>query len=406
MTPELKGFLLISSFKILAVFTTLQVGVMMVIWAERRVSAWKQGRLGPNRVGPAGLFQSIADGIKNIFKEETWPTEANRTLFLLAPIASFIPAMLTIAVVPIASPLPLSFDFTLPVFGQFAHSGPVPMIIADLPIGLLYVLAVGSLGVYGIVLAGWSSNSKYALLGGLRASAQMVSYEVALGFSVVTILILAGNVTLSEIVQVQQDSVWFILALSLGFVLFYVSALAETNRLPFDMPESESELITGYHTEYSSMKFSMFFIAEYTHIIVGSALIATLFFGGWDIPFTSWDNTNPSVLKTVLTLGAFSLKTLFFIYTFIWIRWTLPRFRFDQLMALGWKFLLPLSLSYVMVIALTVWVLDQIDIGVSTTGGLVLFGLNLIILFITFGVLDRGRIIKGSGYTRVGASWQ
>jgi NADH-quinone oxidoreductase subunit H len=194
--------------------------------------------------------------------------------------------------------------------------------------------------------------------------------------------------------------------LSLGFVLFYVSALAETNRLPFDMPESESELITGYHTEYSSMKFSMFFIAEYTHIIVGSALIATLFFGGWDIPFTSWDNTNPSVLKTVLTLGAFSLKTLFFIYTFIWIRWTLPRFRFDQLMALGWKFLLPLSLSYVMVIALTVWVLDQIDIGVSTTGGLVLFGLNLIILFITFGVLDRGRIIKGSGYTRVGASWQ
>ncbi len=378
MTPELKGFILVASLKITAVFTALNIGVMMVIWAERRISALKQARLGPNRVGPAGLLQSVADGIKNIMKEETWPAEANRVLFLLAPIFSFIPAMLLFAVVPFASPLPLDFRFTLPLLGEFAHSGTTPMMIADLPIGFLYVLAIGSLGVYGIVLAGWSSNSKYSFLGGLRASAQMVSYEVSLGFSIVTILILAGNVTLSEIVRVQQESVWFILALTLGFVLFFISALAETNRLPFDMPESESELVTGYHTEYSSMKFSMFFIAEYTHIIVGSSLIATLFFGGWDIPFTAWDNTDPTLLKTILTHGAFLTKTLFFIYTYIWIRWTLPRFRFDQLMTLGWKVMLPLSLGYVMVVATTVLILDEVGIGLGVTGGLILFGINVV----------------------------
>jgi NADH-quinone oxidoreductase subunit H len=396
VTPELKGFLLLTVLKILVVFTVYNVGVMMVIWAERRVSAWKQGRLGPNRVGPAGLLQSVADGVKNIMKEETWPAQANKPLFLLAPVISFVPAMLTYAVVPFAAPMPINFEFTLPLLGTFAHHGAMPMVIADLPVGFLYILAISSLGVYGIVLAGWSSNSKYAFLGGLRASAQMVSYEVSLGFSIVTVLILVGNVTFSEIVRVQQESVWFCLALSLAFVLFFISALAENNRLPFDLPETESELITGYHTEYSSMKFSMFFIAEYAHIITGSALIATLFFGGWDIPILTWDNHDPTVLKSLVTLAVFSVKTLFFIYCYIWIRWTLPRFRFDQLMALGWKIMLPLALGYVLIIATAVWVLDATQIGLGTEGGLILFGINVVVLYLVFGRLDRGRVVAGT----------
>ncbi len=367
MTPELKGFVLLGVVKILAVFTVLNIGVMMVIWAERRVSAWKQDRLGPNRVGPQGLLQSVADGIKNIAKEETWPAEANKLLFLLAPALSFIPAMLTAAVIPFAAPLPMNFDFTLPLLGQFVHMGAMPMMIADIPIGLLFIVAMTSLGVYGIVLAGWASNNKYALLGGLRATAQMVSYEVALGFSFVGVLMLAGNVTLPTIVAHQQDSVWFVFALLVSFVFFFVSTLAEANRLPFDMPEAESELIAGYHVEYSSMKFSMFFIAEYTHIIAGSALIATLFFGGWDIPFTSWDSGEPSILKSVLTLGAFSVKTLFFIYVFIWVRWTLPRFRFDQVMHLGWKFMLPVLLAYILLLGATVLVLDRVIVTPDET---------------------------------------
>lgn len=399
MTPEFNGFLLLSVVKILVVFTVYNVGVMMVIWAERRVSAWKQMRLGPNRVGPAGLLQSLADGLKNIMKEETWPAEANRPLFLLAPMLSFVPALIVWAVIPFAAPMPVDFDFA--VWGMhFVHHGPMPMVVADLPVGFLYILAIGSLGVYGIVLAGWASNSKYAFLGGLRASAQMVSYEVSMGFSIVTILILAGNVTLSEIIRQQQESVWFIFALSFGFVLFFISALAENNRLPFDLPETESELVTGYHTEYSSMKFSMFFIAEYAHIITGSSLLATLFFGGWDIPFLPAP-AEPTVLYSLATLAMFSLKVLFFIYVYIWIRWTLPRFRFDQLMALGWKLMLPMALGYVLVIATAVQALDALGWGLGTRSGLVLFGLNLVILVVVFGWFDRGRILSGTRYRRV-----
>ena len=395
MTPELKGFVLLGVVKILAVFTVLNVGVMMVIWAERRVSAWKQDRLGPNRVGPQGLLQSVADGIKNFAKEETWPAEANKLLFLLAPALSFIPAMLTAAVIPFAAPLPVNFDFTLPLLGGFVHTGAMPMMIANIPIGLLFIVAMTSLGVYGIVLAGWASNNKYALLGGLRATAQMVSYEVALGFSFVGVLMLAGNVTLPTIVAHQQDSVWFVFALLVSFVFFFVSTLAEANRLPFDMPEAESELIAGYHVEYSSMKFSMFFIAEYTHIIAGSALIATLFFGGWDIPFTSWDSGEPSILKSVLTLGAFSVKTLFFIYVFIWVRWTLPRFRFDQVMQLGWKFMLPVLLAYILLLGATVLVLDRVGWSTGLGYGLVLFAANGVMGYAVFFLLDNNRLMLG-----------
>src|SRR5213592_1693283 len=257
-----------------------------------------QDLLGPNRVGPQGLLQPAADGLKNILKEETSPAMADKALFTLAPIVSFVPAMLTFGVIPFASPLPTPW-------------GVVPMVVADLPVGFLYILAISSLGVYGIVLAGWSSNNKYALLGGLRASAQMISYEIALGMSTVAVLLLAGNVTLSQVIAQQQQGLWFVVPLTLAFIIFFISALAETNRLPFDLPEAEGELIAGYHTEYSSMKFSMFYIAEYSNMVTASALMATLFFGGWDIPLTSWDSTgDPSVVKTLATMAVFGLKTL------------------------------------------------------------------------------------------------
>ena len=405
MTPELKGYLVVTVLKMLVVFSGMMVGVMMVIWAERRVSGWIQLRLGPNRVGPAGLLQSVADGLKNILKEEAYPASADRVLFMLAPAMAFTPAMLLFAVVPFAAPLPITFDFTLPILGQFAYDRVTPMVIADLPIGFLFIFAISSLGVYGIVLAGWASNSKYAFLGGLRASAQMVSYEIALGMSLIVIMILVGNVELDDVIALQQDAAWLILPATFAFMLFATSALAETNRLPFDMPEAESELVSGYHTEYSAMKFSMFFIAEYAAVITMSALMATLFFGGWDIPFTTWDDvrvgtagvsSEPSLVKTLATLGAFSLKTIFFVFCFIWIRWTLPRFRFDQVMALGWKVLLPSALVYIMVIATAVWALVDVGEAISFTDEMILFAINIVVIGIVLWIVDRGRLIVGS----------
>jgi len=381
--------------KILAVFTVLNVGVMLVIWMERRQSAFHQDRLGPNRVGPFGLLQSVADGVKNFMKEETYPDQANRTLFVLAPMLSFIPSLLLFAVIPFAAPLPVTFDFTLPLLGRFVHDGLVPMMIANVSIGILFILAISSVSVYGIVLAGWSSNSKYAFLGGLRAGAQMISYEIALGLSVITVLLLTGDVTLTAIVEKQQASLWYVFPLMLGFVFFLISALAETNRLPFDLPEAESELVTGYHTEYSSMKFSMFFIGEYAAIITMSALMATLFFGGWDLPFTKWDSHDPSLLKSILTLFAFATKVLFFIFLYIWIRWTLPRFRFDQLMAIGWKALLPATLGYLMLIATAVLVLDLLGVPEGPVFALILFVINLPAAYVLFWLGDRDRLIQG-----------
>ena len=301
VTPEMKGFLLLSVIKMLAVFTVIMVGVALLTLMERKVSAWMQNRRGPNRVGPAGLLQPAADGLKNILKEETFPAMANRWIFLLAPAISFIPALLLFAVIPFGAPLPVDFDFTLGPLGRFVHHGPMPMVVADLPIGFLFVLAISSMGVYGIALAGWSSNSKYALLGGLRASAQMVSYEVAMGLSLIPVLLMSGSVSLSAIVRDQQMGLWYVLPLFLSFFIFLISGFAETNRLPFDMPEAESELIAGYHTEYSAMKFSFFFIAEYSNVVTVCAMVTTLFFGGWDIPFTHWDETG-GVLQTVATI--------------------------------------------------------------------------------------------------------
>lgn len=395
MTPELKGFLLLSTIKMLAVFAGLLGSVVFVTWMERRQAAFHQDRLGPNRVGPAGLFQPLADGLKNFAKEEVVPFKADRWMFLLAPALMFAPAVLLFAVIPFASPLPVSFDFSLPLIGRIAYDGALPMIVADLPIGILMILAFSSITVYGVVLAGWSSDSKYSFLGGLRSSAQMVSYEVALGLSVVAVLILAGNVTLPEIVAAQQQKLWYVFPLIIGFVLFLVSALAELNRLPFDLPEAESELVYGYHTEYSGMKFAMFPMGEYIALVTMGALMSTLFLGGWDIPFTAWDQGEPTVLKTVLTLCVFLAKTFAFIYTYIWIRWSLPRFRFDQLMGLGWKVLLPGALGYLMVLACGIWILESLGIEQGVLYGAILFVLNLPFVYLLFWVLDSNRLVTG-----------
>jgi NADH-quinone oxidoreductase subunit H len=396
----MKGFILLSVIKMLVVFTVIMVGVALLTLMERKVSAWMQNRRGPNRVGPAGLLQPAADGLKNILKEETFPALANRWLFLLAPAMSFVPALLLFAVIPFAAPLQVDFDFTLGPLGRFVHHGLMPMVVADLPVGFLFVLAISSMGVYGIALAGWASNSKYALLGGLRASAQMVSYEVAMGLSLIPVLLLSGNVSLSAIVHEQQIGLWYVLPLFLSFFIFLISGFAETNRLPFDLPEAESELIAGYHTEYSAMKFSFFFIAEYSNVVTVCAMVTTLFFGGWDIPFTHWDETG-GLLPAIATAGFFFVKVMFWIFFVMWIRWTLPRFRYDQLMALGWKVLMPLALTYIMVICVAVYLIEhQFGITTPVYESLILFGLNLGVAALVFGLLDSGMFLKGSARQR------
>ena len=398
--PELIGapshfgpWFVITLIKMVVLFTIYLVGVALLTLFERKVAGWIQDRLGPNRVGPRGLLQPAADGLKNIMKEETYPGQAYKPLFVLAPAMCFIPALMTFAVIP----------FGAPWYGRW---GVVDMALAPLPIGFLYILAISSLGVYGIVLAGWSSNNKYSLLGGLRSSAQMVSYEIAMGMSTIPVLLLAGNVSLSAIVEQQTTGAWplgwNVFGCTVAFFIFMIAAFAETNRLPFDLPEAESELIAGYHSEYSAMKFSMFFIAEYANMVTASALMVTLFFGGWDIPFISWDNVWPhNAWKTLVTTIFFFIKILFFVFVFMWVRWTLPRFRYDQLMALGWKILLPLALVYIMVMASTI-------VGLSYAGfsrgswqfGLSLLVLNLVFVAVLFFVLDRGRIVSPA-YSRL-----
>jgi len=390
LPPRTSVIIVATLIKLLAVFTVYMVGVALLTLAERKISAWIQDRHGPNRVGK-GWLQPAADGIKNFVKEETYPAAANIPLFVLAPALAFIPALVTWAVIPFAAPWQTRF-------------GVIEMVLAPLPVGFLFILAISSLGVYGIVLAGWSSNNKYALLGGLRSSAQMISYEIAMGMSTIPVLLLAGNVTLSKIVNQQAFETWNVLNLTIAFFIFLVAAFAETNRLPFDLPEAESELIAGYHSEYSAMKFSLFFIAEYANMVTASALMATLFFGGWDIPFTLWDNVAPHTgLKTLLTLGFFAAKVLFFVFLYMWIRWTLPRFRYDQLMSLGWKFLLPLALGYIVAIATTIVTLDALGFARGSVPfhlGLIL--LNLAAVVILFVLLDRGRVISPA-YSRLAA---
>ena len=309
-----------------------------LVWAERRGAGMIQDRPGPNRVGPFGLFQAVADVIKLFMKEDVTPLYVDKLLYNLAPWITMMPALVTFAVIPFGAPL----DVTL---GGVTRN--VPLIIADVNIGILYIFAFASLGVYGIVLAGWSSNNKYSMMGGLRASAQIISYELAMGFAAASTFLVAGSLRLPAVVEWQQAHVWNVVPQFVGFLIFLIAVFAETNRLPFDLAEAEAELVAGFHTEYSAFKFGMFFMGEYANIIAASGLTVTLYFGGWSLPGIAFTG----VWGALASIAVFFAKTLMFIALFIWVRWTLPRFRYDQLMDLGWKVLLPLSFFHLIVVA-------------------------------------------------------
>jgi NADH-quinone oxidoreductase subunit H len=331
--------LLIHLIKIACVIGVMLGIVAYTVFAERKICAWMQDRIGPNRVGLLGLLQPVADGLKFVFKEDVLPHHVNKVYFTLAPMIAMIPALITIAVVPWGSQL---------VIPSIAPE-PIKAVIADLNVGILFVFAISSLGVYGIVLAGWSSNSKYPFLGGIRSSAQMISYEVCLGLSVVPIFMQVGSLNLMKVVEYQGQHAWLALTQPLSFFIFVVSAFAETNRLPFDLPEAEQELVGGYHTEYSSMKFAMFFMGEYAAMFVASALMATLFFGGWSLPFAPFNVPARTLNVGLAHIGIFLAKVCVFLFFYIWVRWTIPRFRYDQLMALGWKVFIPLTLVNIVI---------------------------------------------------------
>jgi NADH-quinone oxidoreductase subunit H len=359
--------LIISSLiKIVVVVHLLLIGVMAMILAERKVSGWIQDRHGPNRVGPWGILQPVADGIKFLLKEDLIPDHVDKPIYLLAPAIILVPALVTCGVVPFGSSITIS-------------GYEIPLQIADINIGILYVLAITSLGVYGVVLGAWASNNKYSLLGGLRSSAQMISYELALGLSIIGVLMLSGSLSLREI-AIQQGSypwTWNFLIHFPAFLVFTTAAFAETNRLPFDLAEAEQELVGGYHTEYSSMKFAMYFMAEYMHMIVGSAVAVSLFLGGWH--FFGLETVGGPFWSGVISFGIFFAKTAFFLFVFIWVRWTLPRFRYDQLMNLGWKFLLPIALTAIVVTA-TVWAFTQSKVLVGI--------LNVVAAFIAVAIVS------------------
>jgi NADH-quinone oxidoreductase subunit H len=373
MTDILLGLLFALIKAVGLVFVIILPMVSYTVYAERRVSAMIQDRLGPNRVGPFGLAQPIADAVKLLLKEDFTPASVNKFYYWLAPACAMAPSLMALAVIPFGSNL----------FG-------VPMVVANVDIGVLWVFAVSSLGVYGIVLAGWSSNSKYPFLGGIRSSSQMISYELSLGLSVIPIFLICGTLNLPDIVKYQIENGWLIspiwlkgisftginfpllvgsifsvnalvklllwVPLFISFVVFMVSMFAETNRLPFDLPESETELVGGYHTEYSSMKFALFFLGEYAAMITGSAVIVTLFFGAWHIPFLPNDPSQfpwfGDLILGILHIAAFFIKVAVLLFFFIWVRWTLPRFRYDQLMRLGWYFFFEIALANILIVAL------------------------------------------------------
>ncbi len=332
--------------KVSIVVMVMMTGAAVVTYAERRISAFIQNRIGPNRVGPFGSLQLLADVVKLIMKEDIVPKAANKTVHDLAPMISLAVALSTFAVIP--------FGNTIELFGQ-----QIKLIVADVNIGILYILALTSIGVYGITLAGWSSNSKYSLLGGLRSSAQLISYELSMGLSIIGVLMVAESLRLDQIVLHQTSYLggwlpaWNIFVQPLGCVIFVVSAFAETNRLPFDLPEAEPELVGGYHTEYSGMKFGMFMLSEYINLITSSALITTLFLGGWHLPFAETWNLSPLILS-LLQIAAIVAKVSIVIFFFIIVRWTIPRFRYDQLMNLGWKVLLPFAILNVVATGLII----------------------------------------------------
>jgi NADH-quinone oxidoreductase subunit H len=336
---------IIPLIKIVIVLAAVLVTVMYLVLLERKVQAWVQVRLGPMRVGPHGVLQPIADVLKLFVKEDITPVRADKWVFTLAPIIVLVPAIIAFAVIP--------FGDTTSIFGK-----PVALHIADLNIGLLYIVAVASIGIYGIILGGWSSNSKYPLLGALRSSAQLISYEVAVTLTFVSVILASGSLSMVDIVEAQQaNGVWFAFVQPVSLFIYAVGALAETNRSPFDLPEAEQELVAGFHTEYSGMRFALFFLAEYANMIVVSAIATTLFFGGWLRPFP-----NVAILRFldyVPSWAWFTVKTFLVLYVFLWIRATLPRYRYDQLMRLGWKFLIPLAIANIIVTAIVKVVLSN-----------------------------------------------
>ena len=330
------NFVIFALIKIVCVVAALLTMFAYAALLERRVCAFIQDRIGPNRVGPWGLLQPVADGVKLLLKEDFTPAHVRKAFFWLAPAIAVIPALLVVAVIPFGSNL-----------------GRQKMVIADLNVGILFTFGIVSLGVYGIVLAGYASNSKYPFLGGIRSSAQMISYEIAMGLSVVPVFMLVGDLNLSQVIEHQARHGWMILYAPVSFAIFLIAAFAETNRLPFDMPESEQELIGGYNTEYSSMRFALFYMAEYINMLASSAMMVTLFFGGWTLPGIS--EPASSMGAGLLHIGVFMAKMLIFMVVFIWVRWMLPRFRYDQLMDLGWRRFLPLALANIVFTAVALW---------------------------------------------------
>jgi len=348
------NFIIFSLVKIAVVVGVVQGLVAYSVLAERKISAWIQDRVGPNRCAPPfmkyvpilgpfltrlGVFQPLADGLKFMFKEDFTPAGVKKIYFFLAPAVAVIPAMLTVAVIPFGSQL-----------------GAQKMVIADLNVGILYTFGIVSMGVYGIVLAGYAANSKYPMFGGIRSSAQMISYEISMGMSVIPVLLIVGNLNLSQIINWQATHGWLVVYAPISFVIFMVASFAETNRTPFDLPEAETELVGGYHTEYGSMKFALFFLAEYSNMVASSAMMVTLFFGGWTLPFWGLDHAAPSLGLGIAHILIFLAKMLFFMVVFIWVRWMFPRFRYDQLMDLGWRRFLPLALVNILITAVWLWI--------------------------------------------------
>ena len=344
-------FWLFSLIKIcVAVFLVVLPMIAYSVVAERRISAWIQDRIGPNRVGIPftriklwGLGQPAADGVKFILKEDFTPGHVRKVYFWLAPAIAMVPALMTLAVIP---------------FGSNLGDQKYPMVIANLNVGILYTFGIVSLGVYGIVLAGYASNSKYPFLGGIRSSAQMISYEIAMGMSVVPVFMLVGDLNLGKVIEYQASGAWLVFKQPVAFVIFLIAAFAETNRLPFDLPESETELVGGYHTEYSSMKFALFFLGEYAAMIAVSAMMVVLFLGGWTLPIVGLNQPAQTLAVGLLQVGIFIGKMLLFMGLFIWVRWMLPRFRYDQLMDIGWKRFVPLALANIVITAVVLYLLN------------------------------------------------
>ncbi|HLH57010.1 MAG TPA: NADH-quinone oxidoreductase subunit NuoH [Verrucomicrobiae bacterium] len=328
-------FALFSALKIIVVFSVLMFIVAYAVWVERKVSASIQDRLGPNRVGPFGLLQPAADAIKAFLKEDFTPAHVRKAYFWLAPAIVMIPSLLTVAIIPFGSRL-----------------GTQKMVIADLNVGILYTFGIVSLGVYGIVLAGYAANSKYPFLGGIRSSAQMISYEISMGLSLIPVFLIVGSLNLGDVVQYQSGGAWMIFKQPLACAIFLGAMFAETNRLPFDLPESEQELAGGYNVEYSSIKFALFFMGEYAAMTAASAMLVTLFLGGWTLPIAGLDHPAETKLIGALHIGIFLAKTLFVEFMIIWVRWMWPRFRYDQLMDLGWRRFIPVALANILVTGL------------------------------------------------------